>query len=305
MIKHEYPILVIKKVGRGPYKVWGFFFQILFYDIAFSFSSASCISIRKPRPVFVHCTRQAWFWPFVDEAEHMSAFLPVALHDSAWLKGRVGPEGRRAEPCWQIPKGNLSFLLSTCFWGFDTISPAAPFHFFQRNFTLDPVCSLFHRAGWQVRVLPKTSLQTNSVTQGRDGYCLGVKSTVVEGETGARMEGQSPLPGPGLGSGSTERGRVEEWSLFGSTDGVHIYWYFRNYSAHLLLKFRTVKGTPSGSGFFFELKYNWFGCCVFLLCSLVTQVYTLLLDILFLMVYHRILTMAPMLCCGASCSSIL
>ena len=99
-------------------------------------------------------------------------------------------------------------------------------------------------------------LQTNSVTQGRDGYCLGVKSTVVEGETGARMEGQSPLPSPGLVSGSTER-RVEEWSLFGSTDGVHILLIFQKlHSAHLLLvKFEVSQGAhPVDQASFFLIE---------------------------------------------------
>ena len=81
-------------------------------------------------------------------------------------------------------------------------------------------------------VLP-AFLQTNSVMQGREGYCLDVKSTTVEGGTGARMEGQSPLPGPGLGGGSTER--REGWKTgpfvvpqMASTS----YWSFRDCTQH-------------------------------------------------------------------------
>lgn len=154
----------------------------------------------------------------------------MTLHDSKaeWAQRA---EGRAL---LTNPQGEISaFLLSTCFWGFDTISPSLPFPTsFRRNFTLDPVCSLFHRTGWAGQVLP-ASLQTNSVTQGRDGYCLGVKSTVVEGETGARMEGQSPLPGPGLGSGSTERREERKNGPFLALQMACIsYWYFRNCTQH-------------------------------------------------------------------------
>lgn len=151
MIKHEYPLLVIKKVGGGetPTKCGVFFFQILFYDILFSFSSASCISIRKPRPVFVHCTRQAGFWPFVkDEAEHMSAFLPVALHDSAWLKGRVGPEGGGQSLADKSPRGNLSFSSQHLLLGLWHYLPQPPLsHFFQKKLHFRPGMLLIPQNG--------------------------------------------------------------------------------------------------------------------------------------------------------------
>ena len=157
----------------------------------------------------------------------------LLLSDSAWLKGRVGPEGR-GQSLADKPQGEISaFLLSTCLRGFDTFSPSLAFPTsFRRHFTLDPVCPLFHRTRWAGQVLP-AFLQTNSVTQGRDGYCLGVKSTVVEGETGARMEGQSLLPGPGLGSGSTERREGWKNGPFLVLQMASIsYWYFRNCTQH-------------------------------------------------------------------------
>lgn len=63
-----------------------FFFSFKDFSMTFYFPFLlllSCVSVRKPRAVFVHCTRQAGFGSFVkDEAEHMSAFLP-SLSDSA------------------------------------------------------------------------------------------------------------------------------------------------------------------------------------------------------------------------------
>lgn len=141
MIKHEYPLLVIKKVGGGetPTKCGVFFFQRLLYDMLFSFSSASCVSIKKPRPVFVQCTRQAGFWPFVkDEAEHMSAFLPVALR-LCMTQRQSGPRGQRAEPCWQTPRGNLSFSsqhLPQGLWHF--LPQPRLSHFFQKTLHFRP-----------------------------------------------------------------------------------------------------------------------------------------------------------------------
>ena len=180
--------------------------------------------MHKAGWILTVCKR--WGWTHVC----ILACCSPTLHDSKaeWAQRA---EGRGL---LTNPQGEISaFLLSTCLGGFDTFSPSLAFPTsFRRHFTLDPVRPLFHRTGWAGQVLP-AFLQTNSVTQGRDGYCLGVKSTVVEGEAGARMEGQSPLPRPGLGSGSTERREGWRNGPFLVLQMASIsYWHFRNCTQH-------------------------------------------------------------------------
>lgn len=146
------PYLSLRKWGEGrPLQSVGFF-SFKYFSMTFCFPSLlplSCVSIRKPRSVFVHCARQAGFWPFVkDEAEHMSAFLPVALHDSAWLKGRVGPEGGGQSLADKSPRGNLSFSsqhLLLGLWHYLSQPPLS--HFFQKKLHFRPGMFLIPQNG--------------------------------------------------------------------------------------------------------------------------------------------------------------
>lgn len=91
---------------------------------------------------------------------------------------------------------------------------------------------------------------------------------------------------------------MEEWSLFGSTDGVHILLVFQKlHSAHLLLvKFEVSQGAhPVDQASFFLIEIQLISSVVLISVMQPSDsgIHFLLLDILFLMVYHRILAMAP------------
>ena len=97
-----------------------FFFIIIIFivvDFIFLFFCFFLVCLLENlRLFFVHCTRQAGFGSFVkDEAEHMSAFLPVALR-LCMTQSQSGPRGQRAEGRALLtnPQGEISaFLLRT------------------------------------------------------------------------------------------------------------------------------------------------------------------------------------------------
>ena len=250
MIKREYPLVVIKKVEEGgaPTKYVIFFLSFFFYYYYFYCSGfyfpflllLSCVSVRKPKAVFCALHKAGWIrivckrWGWTHVC--LLACRSPTLHDSKseWAQRAEGGGQSLAD---KSPRGNLSFSsqnLTQWLWHFLPRPPL--FHFFQKTLHFRPGMLLIPQNGRSKsslgNVLP-AFLQTNSVMQGREGYCLDVKSTTVEGGTGARMEGQSPLPGPGLGGGSTER--REGWKTgpfvvpqMASTS----YWSFRDCTQH-------------------------------------------------------------------------
>lgn len=141
MIKCEYSLLVIKK-ERKTTKYFFFLLKTFLLCSSFLLFLLLLIYLLEKLCLFLHCKMQTEFTLFIkDEAEHIPAFLPIALLFSM-TQMQSGPTLQRADPSRTNPQREITaFLLSNWPSGFYTFSLGFSWTvFFIGHFPLGQVC---------------------------------------------------------------------------------------------------------------------------------------------------------------------